>query len=138
MSRNIWMNVLWTIVFSIVLNVIVYYAGVAFGVSYRAEVPGGTVGLVPVMVASLLGAVIGCIGYWVLGFIFGDNRRVWFIWLATILGALSMLSPWFGANDLPTMGFLGIMHVVSVLVMTWFLGVWTPRYVTPDSVIVSS
>ena len=49
-----------------------------------------------------------------------------------------MVGPWMSASDLPTMGFLGLMHVVSVLVMNWYLGVWTPKYVTPDSVVVSS
>ncbi|MEM8859187.1 MAG: DUF6069 family protein [Chloroflexota bacterium] len=135
MSRNIWVNVGLTFLVSAVLNAIVYYAGLAFGVSYQTD--DGPVTIILVVIASLFGAGLGSVGYWLLSLIF-TRYRVLFIWLATIVGVISMAGPWFAASDLPTMGFLGLMHVVSVLVMTWYLGVWTPRYVTPESTIVAS
>ena len=134
MTRNIWVNVAYTLIVSVILNVAIFFIGQAFGVSFRADTPAGPiVTLGAVIFASLFGASVGCIGYWVLGLIFGDRQRIWFIWLATIVGIASMIGPWSGAGDLPTMGFLGLMHVASVLVMSWYLGVWTPKYVTPPN-----
>lgn len=133
MTRNIGINMVYTVIVSVILNVAIFFIGQAFGVSFNASVPGGTIGMMPIVIMSLIGAAIGCLGYWLLGFAFGDNQRIWFIWLATIAGVISMIGPWNGAGDLPTMGFLGLMHAVSVLVMTWYLGVWTPKYVTPPN-----
>ena len=135
MSRNV-LHSIYTVVVSIILNVIVYFIGNALGISWATNQGIVTVG--PVVIASIVGAVLGIIGYLLLGVIFGDGQRIWFIWLATIIGVLSMLMPWTGANDLGTMAFLGIMHVVSVLVMTWYLGVWTPTYVAADEIVASS
>ena len=133
MTRNIWVNVAYTFVVSVILNVAVFFIGLAAGVSFATN--DGPITIVPVIAASLIGALIGCVGFWVLGFIFGERQRIWFIWLATILGVISMIGPWGASGDLPTMGFLGLMHVVSVLVMTWYLGVWTPKYVTPPNFV---
>lgn len=135
MTRNILIHMLYTLIVSIILNIAVFFIGQAVGVSFLTG--DGPINVVMVGVASAIGAVLGCLGFWILGFIFGDNQRKWFIWLATILGVVSMIGPWGAASDLPTMGFLGLMHVVSVLVMTWYLGVWVPRYVTPSSAAYS-
>lgn len=136
MSRNIWLHVFYTIIVSIVLNVVVFFIGNALGVSW--ETNQGTVTAGVAALFSGVGAVIGCIGYWILGLVFGDSQRIWFIWLATILGIVSMITPWTGANDLGTMTFLGIMHVISVLVMTWYLGVWAPTYIAAEDIVPSS
>ena len=135
MSRNIWLNVLYTFIVAIVLNLVVYFIGNALGISWDTN--QGIVGPVPVVMASAIGAALGCIGYWLLGLFAGDNQRIWFIWLATIFGVLSMITPWTGANDIGTMAFLGIMHVVVVLVMTWYLGVWTPTYIAAEDIAAS-
>ena len=136
MSRSIWLHVFYTIAVSIILNLVVFFIGQAAGVSFATE--QGIVEPIFVIFASAAGAVIGCVGYWLLGLIFGDSQRIWFIWLATIIGVISMWGPWTMSSDLATMGFLGLMHVVSVLVMTWYLGVWTPHFVAADEIALSS
>ncbi len=138
MSRSIWLHVFYTIAVSIILNLVVFFIGQAAGVSFAITQGPDPVGVGPVVLLSAAAAIIGCIGYWLCGMLFGDRQRYWFIWLATIIGIISMLMPWFGASDLPTMGFLGLMHVVSVLVMTWYLGVWTPHFVAADEIALSS
>ncbi|MFK7805896.1 MAG: DUF6069 family protein [Anaerolineae bacterium] len=139
MTRNILIHMFYTLIVSIILNVAVFFIGQAFGVSFAADVPGASsIPVSAVVIASAIGAVVGCLGFWILGFIAGDKQRIWFIWLATIIGLISMIGPWNVSGDLPTMGFLGLMHVVSVLVMTWYLGVWVPRYVTPEAAAYSA
>lgn len=132
MSRNIWLNVLYTFVVAIILNLVVYFIGNAMGITWSTS--DAIIGPGAVIVASVVGAAVGCIGYYVLGLFAGDSQRIWFIWLATIFGVLSMIGPWTASSDLGTMVFLGIMHVVSVLVMTWYLGVWTPTYIAAEDV----
>ncbi len=132
MTRNILFNVFYTFAVAVILNLVVYFIGNAAGISWSTN--QGIIGPVPVIAASMIGAAVGCIGYWILGLFAGESQRIWFIWGATILGVLSMLGPWTGANDLGTMVFLGLMHVVSVLVMTWYLGVWTPTYIAAEDV----
>ena len=135
MSRNI-LHSIYTVIVSIVLNIIVFFIGNAAGISWSTN--DGPIGIGAVVIVSIIGALIGIVGFFILNFFLGDRSRIWFIWLATILGVLSMIGPWGASSDLGTMVFLGLMHVVSVLVMTWYLGVWTPTYIAAEDLAPSS
>ena len=135
MSR-ILLHSIYTVVVSIVLNVIVFFIGTALSISWATS--DEIIGVGAVIIASIIGAAIGIIGFLVLRFFLGERSRIWFIWLATIFGVLSLFGPWAAASDIGTLVFLGMMHVVSVLVMTWYLGVWAPTYIAAAELIAPS
>ncbi|MFT5195764.1 MAG: hypothetical protein ACI9EW_003575 [Cellvibrionaceae bacterium] len=128
MTRIVWTHIAYTFVVSTILNLAVFFVGKAIGVTFAvAQVSDGSLTTTFVLIMSLVIVIIGSIVFWILRLDFGGRQRFWFIWSVTILGLIFMIAPWRISQDLPTLGLLGLMNAIPILVMIWYLGVWLPE-----------
>lgn len=119
---NIWMTVLLTVIG----NVLIYWVSQRTDVSLLAQQIGDSqfakVTLIQVVNASVVTALLAGIGYFILSKI-SKNAPTIFLWIASILGFLSLIPLLFMAVDRPTFWVLGLMHVVSTLFITYMFAV---------------
>ena len=112
---NVMRNSLTAGVVAAVLNVIIWIVMGLLGVSHNVmNAPVDNVGFLPIIIASFLGVFLGGI----IGSNFGAKGL---FWAAAILGLVSLLGPWMSADTYGTFVSLGIMHIVAVACLLYFL-----------------
>ena len=108
-------------VLSLVFNVIIFLVGSSQGISWA--VSNGlspTVTLMPVILLTLVATVAAVILFAILQRM-SDRPIEIFLWIALIIGLLSLIPVYTGTSSRSTLIALGLMHVGAALGITWGL-----------------
>jgi len=118
---NVMRNTLWAALLAAVFNAVIWIIlqPILGVVDHNVTgAPVDTVGLFPVVIATILGVGVGGIGYAILKGMIGAKG---FFWLVAILGLLSLFGPWTQADTYGTFVSLGMMHIVAVACLLYYL-----------------
>ena len=122
-SESLWLSALKIAAVSVLLNVIIFYIGKAFGSmhSYLPVPSERQLTLIPVIVVSALAAFIGAGAYALLRLFVSRPYKVFSI-LAVIVLIVSFAAPYIVPGVNHDMAFtLDAMHIVVVAAMLFFL-----------------
>ncbi len=94
------------------------YFNDSLGVSWEVGPPVGTVTLGTVLIATLV-SVLGATFLLFLLKSFTKRPVNWFLWIALIVGMLSMIGPYQSAANRASIVALGLLHVGAAIGIVW-------------------
>lgn len=132
-KRSIGSMMLYAAIVSAIVNVIIWLLGrFVAGVDFIAPMGGAngaltTVGWIPVIIASVVTAILAGLVYMMVGR--GENGDYTFIWIAFIVGLISLIGPWMATvarrqDGYGTTVFLGLMHLASAAIAVGAYALW--------------
>ncbi|MGB1250232.1 MAG: DUF6069 family protein [Candidatus Promineifilaceae bacterium] len=113
MTYDIRNGTLLAIVLSLVLNLIVFFVGqLGLNVPFTVDSPLSPVSILPIVIATLVTIIGAGIVLWALQNSMGNFVRI-FLWLAAIIGLLSLIPVYLLTFDKASFFSLGLMHVFT-------------------------